>query len=41
VELKRTINNEPSKFFTYNNGIAKTAAQVEIEEVMVSYLLQE
>lgn len=26
--IRRTINNEPDKFFTYNNGIATTAADV-------------
>ncbi len=31
--IKRTINNEPNKFFTYNNGIATTAADVEVQEV--------
>ena len=31
--IKRTINNDPTKFFTYNNGIATTAADVEVEEV--------
>ena len=31
--IKKTINNDPTKFFTYNNGIATTAADVEIEEV--------
>lgn len=30
--IKRTIVNEPSRFFTYNNGIAATAASIEIEE---------
>ena len=30
--IKRTINTDPTKFFTYNNGIATTAADVEIEE---------
>ena len=30
--IKRTINTEPANFFTYNNGIATTAADVEIEE---------
>lgn len=30
--IRRTINNEPNKFFTYNNGIATTAADVETEE---------
>lgn len=29
--IKRTINNEPSNFFTYNNGIAITATEVSIE----------
>jgi len=27
--IKNTINNEPTKFFTYNNGIATTASGVE------------
>jgi len=31
--IKRTINTDPTKFFTYNNGIATTASDVEIEEV--------
>lgn len=31
--IKRTINTDPTKFFTYNNGIATTAADVEIEMV--------
>lgn len=30
--IKKTINTDPTKFFTYNNGIATTAADVEIEE---------
>lgn len=30
--IRRTINNEPDKFFTYNNGIATTAEDVETEE---------
>lgn len=30
--IKRTINNEPTKFFTYNNGIAATAADVEVKK---------
>lgn len=30
--IRRTINNAPDKFFTYNNGIASTAADVEVEE---------
>lgn len=31
--IKRTINNDPTKFFTYNNGIATTAADVEVNEM--------
>ncbi|MGN0813067.1 MAG: AIPR family protein [Candidatus Coproplasma sp.] len=31
--IKKTINTEPDKFFTYNNGIATTAADVETEEI--------
>lgn len=27
--IKRTINNEPSQFFTYNNGIAVTASEIK------------
>lgn len=30
--IRRTINTEPDKFFTYNNGIATTAEDVETEE---------
>lgn len=30
--IKKTINTDPTKFFTYNNGIATTAADVEIIE---------
>lgn len=29
--IKKTIINEPSRFFTYNNGIATTAASVRLE----------
>ena len=29
--IRRTINNDPTKFFTYNNGIATTASDVETE----------
>lgn len=29
--IKRTINNDPTKFFTYNNGIATTASDVETQ----------
>lgn len=31
--IKRTIISEPTRFFTYNNGIATTAATVKIENV--------
>lgn len=31
--IKRTINTEPTKFFTYNNGIAVTAADVELKVI--------
>lgn len=31
--IKRTINTAPSKFFTYNNGIAATAADINIEMI--------
>lgn len=31
--IRRTINNEPNKFFTYNNGIVTTAADVETQEI--------
>lgn len=31
--IKNTINNEPEKFFIYNNGIATTAAEAEVELV--------
>ena len=31
--IRRTINNEPNKFFTYNNGIATTASDVETQEI--------
>ena len=30
--IKRTINKDPTKFFTYNNGIAATAAEIELQE---------
>lgn len=29
--IRKTINNDPTKFFTYNNGIATTASDVETE----------
>jgi len=31
--IKNTINNEPTKFFTYNNGVAATAADIELESI--------
>ncbi len=31
--IKRTINTDPTKFFTYNNGIATTAADVEVKVI--------
>lgn len=31
--IKRTIIAEPTRFFTYNNGIATTAASIELENV--------
>lgn len=31
--IKRTINTAPDKFFTYNNGIAATAADIELEMI--------
>ena len=30
--IKRTINNDPTRFFTYNNGIAATASSVTVVE---------
>ena len=30
--IKRTIINEPSRFFTYNNGIATTASRIELDD---------
>lgn len=30
--IKKTINNEPQNFFTYNNGIAATAAGIEFSK---------
>ncbi len=30
--IKRTIINEPSRFFTYNNGIATTASRIELDK---------
>ena len=37
--IKRTIVNEPDMFFTYNNGIATTAAEVTIEEINGEHLI--
>lgn len=31
--IRRTINTDPTKFFTYNNGIAVTAADVDVASV--------
>lgn len=31
--IRNTINNDPTKFFTYNNGIAATAAGIETDYV--------
>lgn len=31
--IKRTIINEPTRFFTYNNGIATTAANIKLETI--------
>lgn len=31
--IKRTINNEPTKFFVFNNGISATASQINIIDV--------
>lgn len=33
AQIKATINNAPSYFFTYNNGIATTAEHIELEEI--------
>ena len=30
--IRRTIINEPDRFFTYNNGIATTAARISTSE---------
>lgn len=37
--IRRTINTDGTKFFTYNNGIATTAADVELETVDGELLL--
>lgn len=31
--IRKTINTDPTKFFTYNNGIAVTAADVDVASV--------
>lgn len=31
--IKRTINTDPTSFFTYNNGIACTAASISLKEI--------
>ena len=31
--IKRTINNDPTRFFTYNNGIAATASDLTLDTV--------
>ena len=38
--IRRTIENEPSMFFAYNNGLTATAEAVTISRVDVSLLLQ-
>ena len=38
--IKRTIENEPSMFFAYNNGLTATAEAVTISRIDVSLLLQ-
>lgn len=37
--IKRTINNEPAKFFAFNNGIATTAADIDVEEIDGEFLI--
>lgn len=39
--IKRTIKFEPTKFFTYNNGIAATAAYIKTEYVNGQLLITE
>lgn len=31
--IRRTIKEDPTKFFTYNNGIASTASRIKLEEI--------
>ena len=38
-QIQNTINNFPSKFFVYNNGIAVTAAHVKIESFNGQYFI--
>ncbi len=37
--IKRTINNDPTRFFTYNNGIAATASSVTVVEENGQFLI--
>lgn len=37
--IKKTIINEPSKFFTYNNGIAATASKIEVSNTSGQLLI--
>ena len=39
--IRNTINNDPTKFFTYNNGIAATAAGIETDYVDGELLITE
>ena len=39
--IKRTIKEEPDKFFTYNNGIAATASRIELSEVNGQLIITE
>ena len=38
--IRRTIENEPSMFFAYNNGLTATAESVTVSRIKVSLLLQ-
>lgn len=37
--IKRTIINEPTRFFTYNNGIAATAADIKLDIIDGQYYI--
>lgn len=37
--IKKTINNDPTRFFTYNNGIAATASSVTVVEDNGQFLI--